>query len=409
MTSRERIVAALNFRPTDRLPKDLAGMRSSGISAFGYQALRKALGLPQKPTRVYDTAQMLALPHPDVLDALGCDVVIVEGDGLTNAFEQPGIWHPYDFGGRIPNAMVRDVDGYRADSSGTIHLRDVGDMPPGAYVFNSEHAGQALILDGELPRPDLRQFRAELERKLITDEEIKSLRDTCRRARDSTDRAVFLWGRVDLGICIHGFGGLAVFPILCLEDPDFIHELHSLQLEYALKNIRALLPEIRDYVDIVGSDADDWGNQQSLMASPATFRDLFLPYRKTHNAEIHRLAPQVKSLLHSCGAIYDILDMIVETGVDILNPVQWPAGKRSPMEWKDKARNRMSFWGGGVDSQHTLPRGTVEEVEREVAQTVPVLAADSGYVFANIHNLLADIPPEKVIAMYRAAARCRAS
>src|ERR1019366_9603982 len=119
MTSRERVIAALNFQPTDLLPKDLGGMRSTSISAFAYQALRNALGLSAKPTRIYDTAQMLALPHTDVLDVLDCDVVILEGDGLTNAFEQPDIWHPYDFHGRIPNAMVRDVSGYHTDSSAT--------------------------------------------------------------------------------------------------------------------------------------------------------------------------------------------------------------------------------------------------------------------------------------------------
>lgn len=409
MTSRERVVAALNFQPTDRLPKDLSGNRSSSISAFGYQALRQALGLPHKPTRVYDSAGMLALPDLDVLDALGCDVVVVEGDGLTNAYEQPELWHPYDFNGRIPGAVVRNPADFWVDSSATIHFRNERTMPPSAYSLNRDHAGQVLVLDGELPRPNLKEQRALLEKNLWPDARIKAFRDTCRRVRESTDRAVFLWGGFDLGLCIHGHGGLAVFPVLCLEDPDFVHELHALQLEYALKNIRALLPEIRDYVDIVGTDADDWGNQQSLMASPATYRDLFLPYRTQHNAEIHRLAPGIKTFLHSCGAIYDILDLIIATGTDVLNPVQWPAGRRSAREWKDKARNRLSFWGGGVDSQHTLPLGTVGEVEAQVAATVPVLAQDSGYVFCNIHNILSDIPPAKIIAMYRAAAGCKLS
>ena len=113
MTSRQRILAALNFQPVDRLPKDLGGMRSTGVSAFTYQALRGALSLPPKPTRIYDPGQMLALPHPDVLDALGCDVVIVEGDGLTNAYEQPELWHPFDFNGRIPGGHVRERTLYR--------------------------------------------------------------------------------------------------------------------------------------------------------------------------------------------------------------------------------------------------------------------------------------------------------
>ena len=403
MTSRQRILAALNFQSVDRLPKDLSGMRSTGISAFSYQSLRNALGLPLKPTRVYDTVQMLALPHLDVLDALECDVVIVEGD-VTNAYEQPDLWHPYDFNGRIPGGHVRDHSVYRTDPDGTINGGDLLSMPLGAYVFNSEHAGQSLILDDELPRPDLKQVRRDLEKQLLSDREIRALRVTCRRVRESSDRAVFLWGQLKMDLCIHGYGGLAVFPVLCLEDPDFIHELHDLHLEYALRNVRALLPEIKDYVDIIGTDADDWGNQKSLMASPATFRDLFLPYRQRHNAEIHRIAPDIKTFLHSCGALYDILDLIVQTGTDILNPVQWPAGGRTPLEWKDKVRGRMSLWGGGIDSQHTLPLGSIGDIEREVTQNVATLAEDSGYVFANIHNLLADIPPEKIIALYRAAA-----
>ncbi len=194
-----------------------------------------------------------------------------------------------------------------------------------------------------------------------------------------------------------------MFPVLCLEDPDFVHELHDLHLEYTLRNARALLPEIRDYIDIIGTDADDWGNQGSLMASPATFRELFLPYRQRHNAELHRLAPHAKTFLHSCGALYEILDLIVASGTDILNPVQWPAGGHSPAQWKEKVRGRMALWGGGVDSQHTLPLGSVDEIKREVARNVGILGDGGGYMFANIHNLLADIPPAKIMAMYRAA------
>ena len=112
----------------------------------------------------------------------------------------------------------------------------------------------------------------------------------------------------------------------------------------------------------------------------------------------------MKTFLHSCGALHDILGLIVQSGTDILNPVQWPAGGHNPQVWKDVARGRMTLWGGGVDSQHTLPLGSLDDIRREVARTVAILGANSGFVFANIHNLLADIPPEKIIALYRAAA-----
>jgi uroporphyrinogen decarboxylase len=404
VTSRERVQRALEFEPTDRVPRDLGGMRSTGISAFAYPRLRAALGLPARPPRVHDIGQMLALPETDVLDALGCDVVTVEGGDVTNAFEQPELWRPYDFAGRLP-ALVRDPEGYRQEQGGTLVYRDYLRMPPASYVFDSEHAGQLFVLDGDLPRPDPGEVRRQQEARVLKDEQIARIRDLCRRARDATDRAILFMGPLSLGLCIHGYGGLAVFPVLCLLEPDLVHEIHSLSLEAALKNARALLPEIKQYVDVVGIDSDDWGNQNALMAPPRVFRDLFLPYRKQHNAEIHRIAPRVKTFLHSCGALYEILDMLVESGTDVLNPVQWSAGGHTAAEWKEKCRGRMSLWGGGVNAQRTLPLGSVEDVEREVAETVGVLKQDGGYVFANVHNILAEIAPEKVIAMYRAAGR----
>jgi uroporphyrinogen decarboxylase len=120
------------------------------------------------------------------------------------------------------------------------------------------------------------------------------------------------------------------------------------------------------------------------------------------NDECHRLAPNVKLFLHSCGAIYDLIDLVVESGFDVLNPVQWPAGSHTCQEWKDRARGRIALWGGGVNSQVTLPLGTAEDVRREVVAVSRTLGQDGGYVFCNIHNILAEIAPEKVIAMYQA-------
>ncbi len=401
-SSRERVLKALNFETPDRLPKDMAGMRSTGISAFAYPKLIAALGLPPRLPRVEDTGQMLALPELDVLDALGCDVVTI-CDGVTNAFDQPELWRPYDFNGRLPG-LVRNPAAFRTEEDGTIVQRN-SRMPPSSYVFDELHGGQPLDLSAELPRPDLRQVKADLQARELRDEQISAIRDLCRCVRESSDRAVFFNdGAIGTPICIHGYGGLAIFPMLCLTEPDFVAELHELATEHGLRNLRALLPEIRANVDSLMMAADDWGTQRSTIASPKVFRQLFLPYRRRLNDEVHRLAPGVKTYLHSCGAIYTLLDMIVESGFDILNPVQWTAGGHSYREWKDKARGRIALWGGGVNSQATLPLGTVADVEAEVTDVVRYLGQDGGFIFANIHNILAEIAPEKVIAMYRAAA-----
>ena len=398
--SRERVLRSLSFQTPDRLPKDLGGFLSSGISAFAYPKLVAALGLPPRPARVHDAGQMLALPELDVLDALGCDVVTICND-MTNAFEQPELWHDYDFGGRLP-ARVRNPGDFAAQPDGTI-VQGASRMVPSSYVFDVEHGGQPLVLDGDLPKVDLAKMKQDLKDGELQDEQIRATRDLCRRVRESTDRAIFFnHGALIPNMAIHAHGGLAVFPLLCLLEPGYVAELHGLVTEHALRNIRALLPEIHDFIDILWTAGDDWGTQQNLIASPQVYRDLFLPYRRHINDECHQLAPTVKTFLHSCGAIYDLLDLFVESRFDVLNPVQWSAGNRTYREWKDKARNRIALWGGGVNAQTTLAHGTPREVQAEARSVAAYLGQDGGFVFCSIHNLLAEVPAEKVVALYQA-------
>ncbi len=400
MNSRERVMAALRFETPDRLPRDLGGMRSTGISAFAYPKLVAALGLRPRRPRVYDTWQMLALPELDVLDALGVDVVTIHGL-VTNAFDQPELWREYEFNGRLP-ALVRDPAGFSACADGTLlqgHLR----MPLQSYVFDEEHAGQPLALDGDLSKPDLDEIRKRLAKRELTDENVREMTALCRQVRDQTPRAIFLdYWPVIPGISLGSHGGIGVFPLLCLTEPDYVQELQQIETDHALRNLERLLPKIAPYIDVIMTAADDWGMQSGLLASPGTYRELFKPYYRQVNDLCHQSAPRVKTFMHNCGAIYDLLDDIADSGFDILNPVQWSAGGRSPAEWKQRAQTRLAFWGGGVNSQITLPRGTVADVEAEVKAVVPLLASGGGYVFCNTHNILAEIEPQNVMAMYRA-------
>jgi uroporphyrinogen decarboxylase len=183
--------------------------------------------------------------------------------------------------------------------------------------------------------------------------------------------------------------------------------LHKLITDYAVERIRRLLPAIKDCVDIVMMSADDWGTQNSLIASPDVFRTLFLPYMHKVNDECRRIAPKIKIFMHNCGAIYPLIDLIIEAGFDILNPVQWSAGQHSYKRWKDKCRGRISLWGGGVNSQATLPLGTIEEMQTEVREVVSYLGKGNGFIFNSTHNITAEIAPEKIIAMYKAASEAK--
>ena len=403
MTGQDRVRRALSHQTADRIPLDLGGSRTTGISAFAYRGLREALGLTPRPPRLYDTIQVLALPEMDVLDALGCDVVHVTLDHVTNAFEEPERWKPYDHNGRL-SALVMNPDVYRVLANGFIVQR-IGEtnayMSSGSTVFDRDGTNERFDLVSEFLEPDWATLKQGWAARRYTDHRIRSIRDYCRRVRSSTDRAVFLSG-LEGGL---GFpGGMAVYSMVCLVHPDWVHERHRLATEHAVAQMESLLPEIREYVDVFMLAADDQGTQNGPVLPPALFRELYVPYYRRMTDAVHRLAPGVKVFLHSCGAILELIPAIADAGFDVLNPVQWSAGGRGYADWKEASRGRIALWGGGVNTQSTLPLGSREEVVDEVSHVVPVLASGGGYVFSSVHNLLADVDPQTVVAMYRTAA-----
>ncbi len=400
MTRRERVMDSLNFGESHAI--DLGGMLSTGISCFAYPGLRKTLGLPECAPRVHDVYQMLALPDRDVLDRLNCDVATVFRDQWTNAFDEEERWKPYDFNGRL-DALVQDPSLFSIDGDSILYQKEELHlkMVPSSFVFDKAEGDEScdlMMLDP--PKEDLEELRKDLESKLLRDEEIVSIREYCRRARNSTDRAI-LFNGVPMGLKYRG--GLASWSMFCLTDPDYVKEVHELATTYALENYRRLIPEIAEYIDILMSNSDDQGTQNAPILPPPAFRELYVPYYRRMNDEIHSHAPGLKTFLHSCGAIYSILDDIIDSGFDVLNPVQWSAGEHSFREWKDRCRNRIALWGGGINSQTTLPLGTAEEQIAEVNEVCDYLKKDGGFVFNSIHNILAEIDPEKVIRIYDTA------
>jgi uroporphyrinogen decarboxylase len=407
MNRRERVRKALNFEITDQIPKDLAGMRSTGISCYAYPKLVEALGLPYRRPRVYDSGQMLALPDLDVLDALDCDVCLIEDSGITNAFDQPEFWKPVNPRGDLdmlhphPEAFSLREDGTAVQNWNGIESY----MPPGSYVFDTPHGGQSLDLTADIFHIDLKKLEADLKARLITDQKVDEMAALIGKARQATDRALF-FNMSGAGL---GFpGGMAAWSMTCLLDPDHVHQVHAMTVEYSSRNLGRMLSAVGSDIDVIMLNADDQGTQNATILPPSVFRDLYMPYYKKVNDQVSRSAPDVFRFLHSCGAIYDIIDDIIEAGFQVLNPVQWTAGGHTPREWHEKTKGKLALWGGGVDSQSTLPLGTVEQVGKQAAEMAALFSQGGGYVFNNIHNLLAEIEPEKIIAMYREAGKVRA-
>ncbi len=399
MTRRERVMNALNFLPTDKIPKDLSGMASTGISCFAYKKLIDHLGFERRKIKVWDTGQMLALPDLDVLDYLDCDVVMTDGF-VTNAFDQGELWKPYDFNGRLQDGAVVRPESFETRADGTIVQNGNSYMPPSAHVFDTEHAGNPFNLNDDFVKEDLGELEARVMKRVISDEDVSRIVEHCKKVRASTDRAVMFDG-LNSGIGLRT--GIVQYSMMCLLEPDYIEESHRIINNASLARYEKLVPAIAPYVDIILIAADDMGTQNDLILPPEAYQRLYFPFYKQLNDVVHKTAPGVKTFLHSCGAIYSLIDQIAHAGFDILNPVQWSAGRQDYRQWKDKARKKISFWGGGVNSQTTLPLGTVEQVSAEVSEVCEYLKQDGGFVFCNIHNILAEIAPEKVTAMYKAA------
>ncbi|MEN6337172.1 MAG: uroporphyrinogen decarboxylase family protein, partial [Phycisphaerales bacterium] len=182
---------------------------------------------------------------------------------------------------------------------------------------------------------------------------------------------------------------------------DYVYAVFERQCEIALENLAALAKALGDSVQAVFTTGTDFGTQTGLFISPKAYRDLYKPFHKTINDFIHQHTPW-KVFIHSCGAVRELVPDLVEAGFDILNPVQCSAAGMDPRELKDRFGDRVTFWGGGVDTQNLLPFGSPQEVYDQVRRRIEIFNTPTGMVFNAIHNVQAKVPVENVLAMFRA-------
>jgi uroporphyrinogen-III decarboxylase len=190
--------------------------------------------------------------------------------------------------------------------------------------------------------------------------------------------------------------------------PEYVRAIFEYQTEIALKNLEMYRQAVGDRIQVIWLSGTDFGTQCSLMQSKEVFLDLYKPYYKRVNDWVHKNTSW-KVFYHTCGAIEPLISEFIDMGMDILNPVQCSAAGMNPRHLKDKYGDKIVFWGGGVDTQKVLPRGTPAEVKKQVRERLEIFAPGGGFVFATIHNILAKVPPENVIAMIDAIREYRIS
>jgi len=375
MTSRERVLTALDHREPDRVPIDLGG-NQTGIHKFAYQKLIEYLGLDEEIV-IMDLVQQLAKPSEAVLERLHVDTRYVSAGGAKS------------FKGGV---IRRERDG-RMWSDFTDEFGVTWSMPDDyPYYFDITHsplAGLSLkeIEDYPFPRgDDPTRFEGLRERAL-------AIRETPYPVISGISGVVY-------EICWY-MRGLENLFMDMIEQPEILETIIDRTLKFWLDWFRLFLDEIGDVVDVI-MIGDDLSAQNGPLFPPRIYRSIVKPRHK-QLVQYIKSRTAAKVWYHSCGAVTEYIPDLLDNGIDVLNPVQITAKGMDPVELKARFGDRLSFWGGGIDTQHVLPVASPDEVREAVRRNVEAFMPGGGYVFNNVHNIQADVPPENVLAMFDSA------
>lgn len=373
MDSRTRLLTALDHREPDRVPFDLGGSRATGIHVRAYEGLRAALGLPPVEERVVDFSQRLAEVDEDVVELLGADVKCVSPRSpstyrraLVDDGEYLSYLDEWQVGRRMPKNGGLFYDPCSAPLPGEIGAADLEQFPwpdptdPARYVGLAQEA---------------RRIALEEHRGIYVSSICSGLTEVFLKLRG------FEEGYMDLAA-----------------NPRRARRMMERILEIKIAFWERTLGELGGFVDVAG-ESDDLGGQLGPLFSPDTYRELVKPLHAELFGFIHAHS-RAKVFLHSCGAVREFIPDLIEAGLDVLNPVQVSVAGMNTADLKREFGRDLVFWGGGVDTQRILDRGSQAEVREDVRRHVKDLKPDGGFVFATVHNIQANVPPENIVAMW---------
>jgi len=402
MNSRERVLATLGHKEPDMMPIDFGGTKVTGISAIAYSRLKKYLGFGGRKTRLYDVKQQLADPEPDLIKLMGGDVIQLyplkpnaEHNIKVNRWKK----------GKLSNGeecIVPEEYNPIKGKNGRLEIWENGHLkaflPKGGLYFDNAYtplAEASSVKDiDSFPWPK------------FTEEDKVFLEERAKRLFYETDFAILGTLRMfggsffELGQVLFGYEN---FMLKLMTNRGLIECFLDKLLENYLEYTKKYIETVGKYVDIIGLN-DDLGSQESLLISPNLYREMFKP-RQAKFIEFIKKNSKAFIFFHCDGAIREIIPDLIEIGVDIINPVQTSVKGMNPNELKKEFGKYITFWGGGIETQTTLPFGNLKDIKKEVKERIRIFAPEGGYVFCPIHNIQADIPPEKIITVFETAKR----
>ena len=405
LTSRERVERALNHEELDRVPIDLGSSRVTGIAAIAYRNLLEHLGIGEE-VRLFDIKQQLAMPSVEVVDRLGGDVMLLSRLAPTTGMPFMGIdrWKAGRMTDGAPCLVPEDyqVEVHDNGIADVIHEGClVAQRTPGSLYFDvcshplAEAESCADIDAYEFPDP-------------WSEREAEFLRGEVERLYHGTDKALFAGvplmngSFMEIGAVLFGY---ETFMMNLYTEREMMEHWLDRMLEHDMEVLGPYLEIAGPYICGIQMN-DDFGAQDALQISPQIYREMFKP-RQEKWIEFVKARTDAKVFIHCDGAVEELLPDFIEIGIDILNPLQTNARGMAPDKIKRKYGRDLSFWGGGSETQTTLPFGTLDEIRAEVAERVRLLGRGGGYVFGTIHNIQADISPEKIMAVFDTARETR--
>jgi len=411
MNSHERFQAVLNHKAADRVCVDFGSTAVTGIHVSCVANLREHFGLEKRLVKAFEPYQMLGWIDDDLKEAMGIDVCGIVPRQTAFGFPNEN-WKEF----RMPwgqEVLVSEHFVTTTDSDGSLLIYPQGDtaVPPSGRMPKSSYFFDAIIRQEPIDEKNLNVEDNLEEFGPISDEDLRYFKEQIELLSGSNRGIIATFGGM-------AFGDIARVPATSLKHPkgirditewymstairqDYVHEIFRRQCEIALANLKKIHAVVGDAIDAVFICGTDFGTQTSSFCSTDTFDSLYAPYYKQVNNWIHKNTTW-KTFKHSCGAVEPFMSHFIESGFDIINPVQCSATGMEPRNLKEKHGRDLVFWGGGVDTQKNLPFGTPEEVYNEVRERIEIFNKDGGFVFNTTHNTQANTPTENILAMLKA-------
>ena len=407
MTSRERVLASINHKTPDKIPVDIGGTPSSGISAIAYNNLANYCNFSDKTNNIYDVVQQVTQPSQEFIDRFKIDVVDV-GRAFNTSKDD---WYEVELANGSNANYPKWFKPQKQANGEYFAYNEKGEllakMPVGAtffdqayFPYSDEYPINFDELDDAMNKVLWAKFVHSPWDNANTPDFWEKLRGNAINLRNSTDKAItivcgcnlFEWGtflrRIDN------------FLMDLLLEPETVEKLVAELMERHLQTLENVCNAVGDVVDILRF-GDDLGTDNAPFMNPEIYRKIFKPNHKILCEYVHKHS-NMKTFLHSCGNIYPLMGDLIEAGYDIINPVQISAVGMEPERLKREFGKDITFWGGGCDTRAILNRGTPQEVKEHTKRSIEILSKDGGFVFNTVHNIMPDVPPENIVAMFEA-------